>query len=278
MVQPRFRPLLLRPVLSHASSFFLPSILHSHNRSSTTSGVFHPSSLASFHIFRASLCSILTTVPAAVAFLRRFRVVSRRLATFLASGFQVDADPDYETLDPPPKSTVIPWLQPRIDRVLVFVYINKEFWRRTRECVYIHGFFFWLDASDHGDGGSRIVRGKTRGAVDIFHMSRRSGRKERRKYRNNKWDSLLYLRLTRYMVTCLTCLRIGETSMEEIVGYGFEEDSSGGKRVVEFLLSCSVWLVNESVIVNCANLCNEMGKMPDDEGKILLIGRVEFET
>lgn len=44
----------------------------------------------------------------------------------------------------------------------------------------------------------------------------------------------------RYMVTCLTCLRIGETSMEEIVGYGFEEDSSGGKRVVEFLLSCSV--------------------------------------
>lgn len=73
-------------------------------------------------------------------------------------------------------------------------------------------------------------------------------------------------------------MRIGETSMEEIVGYGFEEDSSGGKRVVEFLLSCSVWLVNESVIVNCANLCNEMGKMPDDEGKILLIGRVEFET
>lgn len=44
----------------------------------------------------------------------------------------------------------------------------------------------------------------------------------------------------RYMVTCLTCLRIGETSMEEIVGYGFEEDSSGGKRVIEFLLSCSV--------------------------------------
>lgn len=275
MVQPRFRPLLLRPVLSHASSFFLPSILHSHNRSSTTSGVFHPSSLASFHIFRASLCSILTTVPAAVAFLRRFRVVSRRLATFLASGFQVDADPDYETLDPPPKSTVIPWLQPRIDRVLVFVYINKEFWRRTRECVYIHGFFFWLDASDHGDGGSRIVRGKTRGAVDIFHMSRRSGRKERRKYRNNKWDSLLYLSIHGYMFNVFEDWwnEHGRDCRIRIWG-GFER----GKRVVEFLLSCSVWLVNESVIVNCANLCNEMGKMPDDEGKILLIGRVEFET
>lgn len=130
MVQPRLRPLLLRPVLSHASSFFLPSILHSHNRSSTTSGVFHPFP-GGFHIFRASLCSILTTFPPPCLLppplpsrLATSRLVPRER---IPSGRR-----SRPTLDPPPPKSTVILRNHRVFRV----YIIRNFEEGHASVVY----------------------------------------------------------------------------------------------------------------------------------------------